>query len=39
MEGIKVRGIIAGIEYGGSVNNLEIYGGLDPQKLRQYFAG
>lgn len=36
MDGIKVRGIIAGIEYGGSVNNLEIYGGLDPQKLRQY---
>lgn len=31
-----MRGIVAGIEYGGSVNNLQIYGGLDPEKLRQY---
>ena len=31
-----MRGIVAGIEYGGSANNLQIYGGLDPEKLRQY---
>lgn len=31
-----MRGIVAGIEYGGSVNNLRIYGGLNPEKLRQY---
>lgn len=31
-----MRGIVAGIEYGGSVNNLQIYGGLDSEKLRQY---
>lgn len=34
--GYEMRGIIAGAEYGGSSNKLTIYGGLDPEKLRQY---